>query len=259
VFKHPYHLVSSSPWPIFLALSLFVFVFGTSLYFTISLLRYALFGIFLFVIVLLAWFTRIYREALLLGSHSLAVQSGLRLGFFLFILSEVALFFCLFWAYFHSSLSPAIEVGSVWPSTGITPLSPFSLPLLNTFLLLTSSATLTCAHLFLLEWDTYSCFLSFLLTLLLGAQFLCFQCLEYFSCSFTIADSVFGSAFFFLTGLHGLHVFFGLVFLLFNFLRLLAFHFTKSRHLGLVFSIWYWHFVDVVWLLVFIIVYIWGS
>jgi len=234
-------------------------MFGASLYFTLSLLRYALFGTFLSLVVLLAWFSSICSEALLLGSHSLAVQSGLRLGFFLFLLSEVALFFSLFWAYFHSSLSPAIELGSVWPSTGITPLSPFSLPLLNTFLLLTSSATLTCAHLFLLEWETYSCFLSFSLTLLLGAQFLWFQSLEYFSCSFTIADSVFGSAFFFLTGLHGFHVFLGLFFLLFNYLRFLAFHFTKSRHLGLVFSIWYWHFVDVVWLLVFLIVYIWGS
>jgi len=225
---------------------LFVFTFGSSLYFTTSLLRYALFGIFLCVIVLLAWFSSIIREALFLGSHTLAVQTGLRLGFFLFILSEVSLFFCLFWAYFHSSLSPAIELGSVWPPTGITPMSAFSLPLLNTFLLLTSSATLTCAHLFILEWDTYSCFLSFSLTLLLGAQFLWFQGLEFFSSSFAISDSVFGSAFFFLTGLHGLHVFLGLLMLIFNYLRFLAFHFTKSRHLGLVFSIWYWHFVDVV-------------
>lgn len=220
--------------------------FGFSLYFTFSTLRYALFGSFLCVLVLLAWFTSICSEALLLGSHSLAVQSGLRLGFILFILSEVALFFSLFWAYFHSSLSPATEIGSVWPSVGITPISPFSLPLLNTFLLLTSSATLTCAHLFLLEWDTYSCFLSFTLTLLLGAQFLWLQYEEFFSCSFTIADSVFGSVFFFLTGLHGLHVFLGLLLLLANFLRFLSFHFTSTRHLGLVFSIWYWHFVDVV-------------
>jgi len=259
VVKHPYHLVTCSPWPICLASALFVTTFGLSLYFTISLVRYALFGIFLCVIVLLAWFFSICREAVLLGSHSISVQTGLRLGFILFLLSEVSLFFCLFWAYFHSSLSPAIELGSVWPSPGITPLDPFSLPLLNTFLLLTSSATLTCAHLFILEWDTYSCFLSFSLTLLLGAQFLCFQSLEYFSSSFTIADSVFGSAFFFLTGLHGLHVFFGLLFLIFNYLRFLGFHFTPSRHLGLVFSIWYWHFVDVVWLFVFLIVYIWGS
>jgi len=207
----------------------------------------------------MAWFFSICREATLLGSHSLAVQAGLRFGFILFLLSEVSLFFCLFWAYFHSSLSPSIELGSVWPSTGISPLYPFSLPLLNTFLLLTSSATLTCAHLFLLEWDTYSCFLSFSLTLLLGAQFLWFQSLEYFSSSFTIADSVFGSAFYLLTGLHGLHVFLGLLFLIFSYLRFLAFHFTSSRHLGLVFSIWYWHFVDVVWLFVFLIVYIWGS
>merc|ERR1711970_1650109 len=158
----------------------------------------------------------------------------------------VFFFFSYFWAYFHSSLSPAIELGSVWPATGVVPISPFSLPLLNTFLLLTSSATLTCAHLFLLEWDTYSCFLTFSLTLLLGAQFLWLQYEEFFSCSFTIADSVFGSAFFFLTGLHGLHVFLGLLLLLANFLRFLAFHFTSSRHLGFVFSIWYWHFVDVV-------------
>jgi len=183
------------------------------------------------------------------------VQVGLRLGFLLFILSEVAFFFRLFWAFFHSSLSPAIELGSSWPPTGIIPITPHSLPLVNTFVLLTSSATLTCAHLQLITWDLRSCVLSFSLTLCLGAYFLILQGIEYFNSSFTLADSVFGSSFFLLTGFHGFHVLLGTIFLFVNFFRLLANHFTSTRHLGFVFSIWYWHFVDVVWLFVYLIVY----
>jgi len=183
------------------------------------------------------------------------VQVGLRLGFLLFILSEVALFFRLFWAYFHSSLSPAIELGSSWPPCGIVPITPLYLPLVNTFVLLTSSATLTCAHLQLIAWDLRSCVLSFTLTLCLGTYFLILQGIEYFNSTFTLADSVFGSCFFLLTGFHGFHVLLGTIFLIVMFFRLLALHFTSTRHLGFVFSIWYWHFVDVVWLFVYLIVY----
>jgi len=190
-----------------------------------------------------------------LGCHSRAVQVGLRLGFLLFILSEVALFFSLFWAYFHCSLSPAIELGSCWPPTGLVPIPPLSLPLVNTFVLLTSSVTLTCAHLQLLTWDLRSCVLSFTLTLCLGAYFLTLQGIEYFHSTFSIADSAFGSIFFLLTGFHGFHVLLGIIFLIFMFFRLLSLHFTSTRHLGFVFSIWYWHFVDVVWLFVYLIVY----
>jgi len=183
------------------------------------------------------------------------VQVGLRLGFLLFILSEVALFFSLFWAYLHSSLSPATELGSCWPPSGIIAVAPLSLPLVNTFVLLTSSATLTCAHLQLIKWDLRSCVLSFFLTLCLGAYFLCLQGVEFYNSSFTIADSAFGSTFFLITGFHGFHVLLGTIFLIVMFFRLLALHFTSSRHLGFVFSIWYWHFVDVVWLFVYLIVY----
>jgi len=239
-------------------ISSFFLTYGATLYFRLHMFRYLLVSSFLFLILLLLWFLNICWESVYLGCHSQAVQFGLRLGFLLFILSEVALFFRLFWAYLHSSLSPAIELGSCWPPSGIVAVAPLSLPLVNTFVLLTSSATLTCSHLQLITWDLRSCVLSFTLTLCLGAYFLCLQGIEYSLTTFSIADSAFGSTFFLLTGFHGFHVFLGTIFLIVMFFRLLSLHFTPSRHLGFVFSIWYWHFVDVVWLFVYLIVYCWG-
>lgn len=256
--KHPFHLVSPSPWPLFIGVSSLILTYGASLFFTFHTISYFLSGCVFILFGLAFWFLNICSESLYLGKHSTSVQAGLRLGFFLFILSEVALFFRLFWAYLHSSLSPAIEIGSVWPSTGINSMSPLTIPLVNTFVLLTSSATLTCAHLQLIVWDLRSCVLSLILTLSLGFYFLCLQGVEYYCTSFTLADSVFGSSFYLITGFHGFHVFLGAVFLLLMFLRLFFFHFTSSRHLGFLFSIWYWHFVDVIWLLVYLIVYCWG-
>jgi len=258
VVKHPFHLVSPSPWPLLVGIASFLLTYGATLYFCLSIFRYLLVASILLFVLLMFWFLNICWESVYLGCHSLVVQQGLRLGFILFILSEVALFFRLFWAYAHSSLSPAIELGSCWPPTGISAVHPFSLPLVNTFVLLTSSATLTCSHLQLITWDLRSCFLSFVLTLCLGAYFLCLQGIEYSHSTFTIADSAFGSTFFLLTGFHGFHVLLGTIFLRVMFFRLLALHFTSSRHLGFVFSIWYWHFVDVVWLFVYLIVYCWG-
>jgi len=258
VVKHPFHLVSPSPWPFLVGTASFLLTYGATLYFCSHSYRYLLLAIIFLFVLLMFWFLNICWESVYLGCHSQAVQVSLRLGFFLFILSEVALFFRLFWAYLHCSLSPAIELGSCWPPTGIVAVPPLSLPLVNTFVLLTSSATLTCAHLQLITWDLRSCVLSFTLTLCLGAYFLSLQYIEFSISSFSIADSAFGSSFFLLTGFHGFHVFLGTIFLIVMFFRLLSLHFTSSRHLGFVFSIWYWHFVDVVWLFVYLIVYCWG-
>ena len=186
------------------------------------------------------------RESTFLGFHTRRVQFGLRLGMVLFIFSEVFFFFSFFWAYLHRSLSPAVEIGSLWPPVGISCLDPFTIPLLNTFLLLSSGATITWSHSCLVSGLFSHCVFSLLITLFLGFSFRFLQCAEYFYCSFTISDSVFGSCFYLATGFHGAHVVLGSVFLAVCLLRLLFFHFTPTRHLGFVFAIWYWHFVDVV-------------
>jgi len=130
------------------------------------------------------------------------------------------------------------------------------LPLLNTFLLLSSAVSLTCAHAYLLEGSVLRCALNLGHTLILGLYFLHVQAVEFYLCPFTMADSVFGSCFFILTGFHGTHVLVGFFFLFVCLLRLLGLHFSSRRHLGFEFAIWYWHFVDVVWLLLYVLVYV---
>jgi len=195
-------------------------------------------------------------ESTFLGAHTLRVQSGLRIGMCLFIVSEVFFFLGFFWAYLHCSLSPNVELGSTWPPLGITPLNPFTVPLLNTFVLLSSGATVTCAHSNLKQGYTSTCFIFLALTVLLGFFFSLLQCFEYFSCSFTLSDGAYGSCFYLATGFHGLHVLIGSSFLLAILPRVASFHFTSTRHLGFEFACWYWHFVDVIWVLLFLIIYI---
>jgi len=146
----------------------------------------------------------------------------------------------------HIGSSPAVEIGSTWPPAGISSMHAFGLPLLNTVLLLASAVSLTSSHHYLLTSEFQPSISALSLTLILGLYFLEVQAWEFYCCPFTIADSCFGSCFFLLTGFHGLHVIFGFTFLAVSLLRFHSFHFTPSRHLGFEFSIWYWHFVDVV-------------
>lgn len=165
------------------------------------------------------------------------VQSGLRLGIVLFIVSEVFFFFGFFWAYVHSSCSPAVELGSLWPPKGLTSVSALGLPLLNTALLLSSAATVTFSHTSLVSSKFLAAVSGLLVTLGLGFAFLIFQLQEFKLCSFCISDSVYGSCFFLLTGFHGFHVLLGSLFLLESYFRLILMHFSPSRHLNFTFAI----------------------
>jgi len=177
----------------------------------------------------------------------------------LFILSEICFFFSFFWAFFHSSLVPTIELGSVWPPQGIEVLNPFSVPLLNTAVLLSSGATVTWAHHAIISGKRDEAIQGLFLTLILGALFTSLQVMEYIEASFCIADSVYGSVFFVATGFHGLHVIIGTTFLAVCWFRLLYHQFTRHHHFGFEAASWYWHFVDVVWLFLYVCIYWWGS
>jgi len=230
--KHPFHLVRPSPWPILASISAFIIAFGLVCFISLSLFFYLGLGLLCLFITLFSWFSSIIFEATLLGSHTRVVQSSIRLGFVCFIVSEVFFFLSFFWAYLHFALSPAVEIGSLWPPKGIFVIDYLGLPLLNTVLLLSSAVSLTCSHHFLLVSCPTSRFSNLFLTLYLGFSFLLVQLAEFFACSFTIADSVFGSSFFLLTGFHGLHVFFGFIFLVVAICRLGLGHFSVSHHLG---------------------------
>ena len=187
------------------------------------------------------------------------MQKGLILGFILFIISEVFAFFSVFWAFFHSSLSPAIEIGGVWPPQGITALDPFAIPLLNTFLLLSSGAFVTWSHHALIQGDRKSAIAGAFICVILAILFTALQGVEYFDAPFSITDSIYGTVFFASTGLHGLHVIVGTIFLTVGLIRIINYHVSTNHHLGYESAILYWHFVDVVWLFLFIAVYYWGG
>jgi len=146
-----------------------------------------------------------------------------------------------------------------WPPIGIDTLNPFAIPLLNTVILLSSGASVTWSHHAILEGSFFDSTVSLLFTIILAIIFTACQYFEYINSSFTIADSVYGSCFFMATGFHGFHVFVGTCFLSVCLVRLIFDHFTSQHHLGFEAAAWYWHFVDVVWLGLFITVYWWGG
>ena len=167
-------------------------------------------------------------------------------------------FISFFWAFFHRSLSPTIELGIIWPPIGIIAFNPFQIPLLNTAILLASGVTVTWAHHSLIERNHTQAIQSLFFTILLGIYFSILQAYEYIESPFTIADGIYGSTFFIATGFHGLHVLIGTTFLLICLLRHINNHFSKTHHFGFEAAAWYWHFVDVVWLFLYISIYWWG-
>ena len=259
--KHAFHLVDPSPWPLFASIALGGFTTGLVGWFHNYLFAdfLALISFTSILYVMIVWWRDILRESVYLGHHTQQVQTGIKYGMILFIVSEVMLFAGLFWAFAHSSLAPTIELAGVWPPNGIVALDPFGIPFLNTIILLISGATVTVCHYAILLGDRKQGALSLLVTILLATIFTGFQAYEYVNADFTISDSVYGSAFYMLTGLHGAHVFFCLFFLAVCLYRLTKAELRPNHHLGFELAALYWHFVDFVWLLVFIVVYWWGS
>jgi len=219
----------------------------------------------MFFLTVVVWFNDIILEATFEGHHTLRVQSGLRYGIALFIVSEVLFFFAFFWAFFHSSVSPSIFIGNVWPINGISVLSAWGLPLLNTIILLSSGVSVTWAHRAILTDSTSTIntrlhsLNALFITIIYGVIFLFVQRFEYINAGFTINDGIYGTVFYSTTGLHGLHVLVGTVFLIVCLIRHINYHFTCEHHIGLEAAIWYWHFVDVVWLFLFVSIYWWGG
>lgn len=259
--RHSFHLVDPSPWPIVSSMGSLMFTTGLVMYmhkfkggFNLSLT-----GLATILYVMFVWWRDVVREATYEDQHTSAVQRGLRLGMILFIVSEAMFFFAFFWAFFHSSLSPVFNIGGVWPPQAIQTIKASGIPLTNTFFLLTSGATVTWSHHAILVRAKKHAVVGLLITLLLASLFTALQVVEYYQAPFSISDSIFGSCFYMTTGFHGFHVFVGTVALFVSLIRLSLNHFTNTRHFGFESAAWYWHFVDVVWLFLFVTVYWWGG
>jgi len=259
--RHAFHLVDPSIMPLLSSFSAFVLTTGSVLFFHGYWLGFSItiFGVISVLCSMFLWWRDIVREGSFEGFHTSIVQLGLRYGMILFIISEIMFFFAFFWAFFSASLSPSIEIGNIWPPKGLVTFDPKAIPLLNTLLLLCSGVTITYSHHAITCGNKVESLWALVLTLFLACLFTLFQIIEYLSSSFNITDSVFGSVFFLATGFHGFHVLIGTLFIFVCLYRLFCNHFSMQHHFGFEAAAFYWHFVDVVWLFLYIVVYFWGG
>ncbi len=200
---HPFHLVSPSPWPLYTSISLLCLTTSAVLSFHLfDNAEYILtFSFISLVLSMTFWFRDIIAEGTYIGNHTLAVQRGLNMGVGLFIVSEALFFVAIFWTFFHSALSPTVELGAMWPPMGIEAIDPFELPLANTVILLASGFTVTYSHHYLINGNRKRSLYGLVYTVILAIIFTGLQGVEYSVSSFTISDGAFGSCFYFGTGL----------------------------------------------------------
>ena len=283
--NHDYHILPPSITPLLGSFSALTMFFGLVMWMHPEQFSYGslVFGLGLISVMytFYAWWSDVIHEAHA-GDHTPVVQLHLRYGMIMFIASEVMFFVAWFWAWFDYSLFPvplelvkdsethAFTVTNLigqegaaalmqWPPKGLEVLDSMKLPLLNTLILLCSGTTVTWAHHALIHGDREGLKKGLWLTIFLGLLFSSIQAYEYLEAPFPFAGLNYGTAFYMATGFHGFHVIIGTIFLAVCLARTYKGHFTPQQHFGFEAAAWYWHFVDVVWLFLFITIYIWGG
>ncbi|MCY4184940.1 MAG: cytochrome c oxidase subunit 3 [Rhodobacteraceae bacterium] len=258
--EHDYHIIEPSVWPFLGAVGGFIMLLGAVLFFHDYGPWIMMMGMVLVAYVMIAWWGDVIKEAQT-GDHTPTVRIGLRYGFILFVMSEIMFFAAWFWNFFKHALYPMEEgSGSVWPPVGIETFDPWHLPLINTLILLLSGAAATWAHHAIAHENNRKDLIQGLFwAIILGVAFTGFQIYEYSHAAFSFSGNIYGATFFMATGFHGAHVIIGTAFLLVCLFRAMKGHFTPEAHIGFETAAWYWHFVDVVWLFLFVAVYIWGA
>nr|BDH21141.1 cytochrome c oxidase subunit III [Bombus schrencki]BDH21154.1 cytochrome c oxidase subunit III [Bombus schrencki] len=252
----PFHMVTISPWPIISSLSLMNFLLSVIIWIYLNNLINMIFNLTLLIISMLLWFRDIIRESTFQGMHSMYVMMMMKFSMIMFIISELFFFISFFWTFFHNSISPSIEINMIWPPNMIKSFNPFEIPLLNSIILILSGFTVTLSHYNMLN-NKFKLSVNMLkLTIILGFYFNFMQVFEYYNSFFCINDSIYGSIFFLSTGFHGTHVLIGILMLFSSLIRMLKKHFSIIHHINYEFSIWYWHFVDVIWLFIYLFYYV---
>ena len=258
--NHDYHILAPDPWPIIGAFSALALTGGGVMWLHNN--PYGKFiclaGFAMVLVTMFSWWKNTIKEAHQ-GFHTPVVSLHLRYGMILFIASEVMFFVAWFWAFFDASLFPSAVIGGHWPPKGIEVLNPFSFPLLNTLILLCSGTTVTYAHHAVIHGNRKGLKVGLAATIVLGMLFTSIQAWEYAHAPFAFKGSIYGSTFFMATGFHGFHVIVGTIFLIVCLIRANKGDFTPQQHFGFEAAAWYWHFVDVVWLFLFMAVYVWGG
>jgi len=257
----PYMLVENSIWPLTTIISVLSLLLDLTVVFHTNLggKEIIILSLISLLISLYFWWKEIIIEGTYQGLHTKSVQNNLTMGFILFVISEAMIFFSFFFAYLYNSLIPSVFIGGVWPPIGILSLDASAIPLLNTVILFMSGISVTSSQHFIVGRNKKKSIFYLMLTIILGFIFIYLQYFEYYSSFFTISDSVFGSSFYLLTGFHGVHVIIGVLFLVISLFRLIKNHYTDHHFLNSTFASIYYHFVDVVWILLYALIYCWGT
>lgn len=255
---NPFHLVDYRFWPLLTSFSFLSFALGVIIMVRRFNCLFFIFSLLFLLVSSFLWGRDVHREGCYEGSHNFEAVKGFKIGIVVFILSECFFFGGIFWSYFHLAESPALEIGGVWPPEGVFPFDPQGIPFLNTILLVSSGVSVTWCHHAMENGDYGVSLFSLLLTVFLGGFFTMLQLLEYFVAGFTFSCSSYSSIYFIGTGFHGLHVLIGrvlLVICLFRFFYILV---SPFHRVGFECSVWYWHFVDIVWFCLYLVFYWWG-
>ncbi|MDE3237820.1 MAG: cytochrome c oxidase subunit 3 [Paracoccaceae bacterium] len=261
--NHDYVILPPSIWPFLGSVGAFIMLFGAVLWMHHMGVWMFAAGALVVAYVMYGWWSETIREGNS-GEYTPVVRISLRYGFIMFIMSEVMFFAAWFWTFIKHAMYPGGPTTPaafhVWPPAGIETFDPWHLPIINTLILLCSGAAATWAHHALVHENNRKDLVNgLILAMGLGALFTCFQAYEYSEASFGFAGNIYGASFFMATGFHGAHVIIGTIFLGVCLIRALRGDFTPEQHVGFEAAAWYWHFVDVVWLFLFALVYIWGG
>lgn len=257
LLQQPFHLVTLRPWPILTSINFFFLIIRITKIFNFNNKLSLILRITSIILCSYQWWRDTSRERTFQGFHTLLVTQGIKIGIILFIISEVFFFVSFFWSYFHIFLAPRIEIDQSWPPAKIESsiINPYNLPLLNTIILIRSGIFLSIAHYSIIIKNIKNADSIIIITILFGLVFTYIQNFEYKNAIFSIFSSSYGTTFFIITGFHGIHVLIGTIFIIVSYLRLKSNHFSNLHHIGFEARAWYWHFVDVVWLLLFLLVY----
>ncbi len=261
VRKSGFFLLTPSPWPLYSSFSVLLMLTGFAAYmnyFANGLFCFFL-GFFFVILAFFFWCRDIIRELTFFGRTSLLIEGNIRLAFWFFIVSEALLFFGFFWAFFHSAFEPSIQIGTIWPPFESIQMNSLDIPVINTVFLLASGAALTWAQYGLIGGKHTEVVLGFTVLFFYAVYFMLCQYHEYVVAFHQVNDSVFGSTMYILTMFHGGHVLIGSLFLFVCLIRFLLGHFKTVSYLALTLAAWYWHFVDVIWVFVFLWIYLWGT
>lgn len=254
--NNPFHITTNRPWPLILSFNVINLLFINIIRFNSNYSIINLFNIITLTLTSYQWWRDLIRERTFQGFHTLNIINIIKFRIIIFIISELFFFISFFWTFLHSSISPSIDIGIIWPPKLIKIFNPYDIPLLNSIILITSGLTITWRH-NLIKNNFKKSFYLLNITIILGIYFSILQYIEYYEAQFSFNDRIFGSIFFITTGFHGLHVIIGTIFILTCSIRFYNNQFSIIHHLNFDLASWYWHFVDIIWLILYILIYWW--